>query len=798
MAHVSRKLSNSFEGALAGGGDPATSPLYVFGPFLRLIVVAGVASVTFGSSVWMVVITIALVSAMYRLVMGWITDGSGGSGLSEEEFGPWAVKINAGITFIEYTLTFLVSMAAMVTFIADRAPVLNESILGIQYRTFIAIVLSVVIGWLVNRGPKVAARAFGPATLGVLILLWAMVIATLVQYGLQLPDFNLQAFSPEYIWITFGGYARILAVMTGIEVFANLVAAYEGDAAQKSRKAFGSLLIIMGTASVTMLIVGPAIFNLSDPLNPEVSVFTQTMDALLPAPLAYAGTIVGILVLMSASAASAQGLQNLALGLADRKYIPAFMGQRNRFGVADKPVWLEVGLVVVAFLLLGTHEETYLAIYAAGVFILLSMTGWAATKRLVRQVREKFSPQTIALIAGTIIAAALTTGATLLIFAERFLEGAWTYLVFIPILYVLFTYFRNQLGEPTPAREQLGELEAAMLGGFGYGQQALRGRETIGAVPVPAGTDQVPQVPAHILAWSQQEIVLKDVLVPLDGSSFAEMALPLAENMSKTFDGRLFLVTAVSERQPYLQEQVKLEKDKGLAADFAVGQGSVVEVTCKMVESHGVDLVVTSSRGGSGARHWMTGGVASRLVQEISKPVIVVQTDARDNGHKPGFNRVLVPLDGSRTSELIMPYALAIRKTFKSELILLMVPEIPDPSSFGASVDWVERKREEAVANAWSYLESLKAAVNDDLPPMRAIVSGSRPAYEIVEVAEKEKADLIMMATHGRGGLDRLWVGSVMERVVATTNLPVFLLPVRNGSSSKAEAARERAALEQP
>lgn len=87
MAHVSHKLRNSLEGALAGGGDPATSPLYVFGPFLKLIVVAGVAEVTFGASVWLVVLTVAMVSAMYRLVMRWVVDGSGGSGLAEEEFG---------------------------------------------------------------------------------------------------------------------------------------------------------------------------------------------------------------------------------------------------------------------------------------------------------------------------------------------------------------------------------------------------------------------------------------------------------------------------------------------------------------------------------------------------------------------------------------------------------------------------------------------------------------------------------------------------------------------------------------
>jgi hypothetical protein len=67
---VSHKLSNALEGALAGGGDPATSPLYVFGPFLKLIVVAGVAQVTFGASVWMVVLTIGIVSAMVTTQAG--------------------------------------------------------------------------------------------------------------------------------------------------------------------------------------------------------------------------------------------------------------------------------------------------------------------------------------------------------------------------------------------------------------------------------------------------------------------------------------------------------------------------------------------------------------------------------------------------------------------------------------------------------------------------------------------------------------------------------------------------------
>jgi hypothetical protein len=441
MANVSHKLKNAFEGALAGGGDPATSPLYVFGPFLKMLVVAGVAKVTFGSSIWLVILTIAAASTMYRFVIRWITDGSGGSGMSEEEYGSWAAKVNAAITFIEYTLTFLVSMSALVTFIADRFPFLNDQFFGFQSRVFVAIFLSVLIGWLVNRGPKLSAIIFGPATAGVLILLWVMVFETLYKTGIHLPPLSLQAFKAPYLNYTIKGYVSILAVMTGIEVFANLVPAFQGSNQEKSHKAFNSMLIIMITSAVTMLILGPAIFSFSDATINEISVFTQTMDFLLPQPLAYIGSFIGIFVLMSACAASAQGLQCLSMGLTARGYVPPSFGAQNNFEVASRPVWLQVIIVSLCFLLIGTHEEVYLGLYAAGVFIILSLTGWAVTKRLIRELNAEFSLKNILVIIFTSISALLTTSATVVIFIDRFSEGAWIYFVLVPIIYGIFTYF---------------------------------------------------------------------------------------------------------------------------------------------------------------------------------------------------------------------------------------------------------------------------------------------------------------------------------------------------------------------
>jgi hypothetical protein len=326
----------------------------------------------------------------------------------------------------------------------------------------------------------------------------------------------------------------MLAVMTGIEVFANLVAAYDGTPREKSNKAFGSLLLIMGTTAVTMLIVGPAIYAISIPTDPHVSVFTQTMDVLLPQPLAYMGTLIGIAVLLSASAASAQGLQNLALGLTNRNYIPAYLGQRNKFDVADKPVWLEVGLVIFIFLLAGTNEVTYL--------------------RLIRELRRSNSSSHLLTLIGTITAATITSAATVVIFQERFFEGAWTYFIFIPILFAAFTYYRNKLGAPSPIAEQLGSLEEAMLGGFGFGQ-AHEAVAITSAGPVVVPLRPITQDASYSTSanrWQSQVTAPKHILIPLDGSEFAEQALPAAEALCTAYEGRLTLLT-VKQKESFLK-----------------------------------------------------------------------------------------------------------------------------------------------------------------------------------------------------------------------------------------------------
>jgi hypothetical protein len=93
-------------------------------------------------------------------------------------------------------------------------------------------------------------------------------------------------------------------------------------------------------------------------------------------------------------------------------------------------------------------------------------------------------------------AALLTTGATLIIFEERFLEGAWAYFLFIPILYTAFTYFRSRIGAPSPEMDYLGQINSNLLAGFGFGQAP---------VPGPRHWERRIQVPTN-LAWMPEPI----------------------------------------------------------------------------------------------------------------------------------------------------------------------------------------------------------------------------------------------------------------------------------------------------
>jgi nucleotide-binding universal stress UspA family protein len=145
---------------------------------------------------------------------------------------------------------------------------------------------------------------------------------------------------------------------------------------------------------------------------------------------------------------------------------------------------------------------------------------------------------------------------------------------------------------------------------------------------------------------------------------------------------------------------------------------------------------------------------------------------------------LLVALDGSIKSEQVLPYARALGKAFDCELVLMSVPAVPRVQNYRAAADVVETIRAKAVANMQKFLEAVARSLReDDGLKVRTIVTGSMPARTIVETATSEEADMIMITSRGRGGLDYLMVGSVAQRIVENTEIPVFIVPIQEVSS---------------
>jgi nucleotide-binding universal stress UspA family protein len=426
------------------------------------------------------------------------------------------------------------------------------------------------------------------------------------------------------------------------------------------------------------------------------------------------------------------------------------------------------------------------------VFILLSMTGWAVTKRLIRQIKEDFSIARALIIPGTTVAAILTTGATAIIFEERFVEGAWTYLLFLPILYVGFSYSRTILGEPDPVLDYLGGLDTALLAGFGFGQMAPAAVPA--GAPVPAREITWEPEPIEHSNWRQDYKTLKKIAVLLDGSVYAAQALPAAKRICQATGASMTLLSGVKSyshgpqeqfhadlaaREIYLDSLIEQLTAEGFKVNKAVRMGSIAEVTQTFVETSGIDLVVTTTRGKSGEKHWMSGGVSSKLMMRLDIPVYLVQGEQpKDLGKKP--DRILVALDGSIASEKVLPYARALAIANNSELTLLSVPQIPETDNYRAPADVVENLRAEAEAKMTNFLEAVARALEKDGVKTSILVKGSRPATTIVETAEEGDFGLIALTSNGRGGFDRMIMGSDSERVVDNTDRCVLMMPSRN------------------
>jgi nucleotide-binding universal stress UspA family protein len=144
------------------------------------------------------------------------------------------------------------------------------------------------------------------------------------------------------------------------------------------------------------------------------------------------------------------------------------------------------------------------------------------------------------------------------------------------------------------------------------------------------------------------------------------------------------------------------------------------------------------------------------------------------------FEHILVPLDGSSLAERALPVARVLAQKFDSQIILLRVLDIPSPtpptSHPEVAIGWVREAREHALREAQSYLQAVQSKLDRQGIAAQVLLRDTSPAEDILDVADTEGIDLIVISSHGRGGLARWAFGSVAEKVARHSLCPVLLV----------------------
>ncbi len=188
---------------------------------------------------------------------------------------------------------------------------------------------------------------------------------------------------------------------------------------------------------------------------------------------------------------------------------------------------------------------------------------------------------------------------------------------------------------------------------------------------------------------------------------------------------------------------------------------------------HDVDLVVMGTQGRRGMNRLLSGSVSEEVVRRAPCPVFTVLAGEEETG--PAIGRVLAPVDLSDQSQFVLDHAVALSEAYAAPLDLLhVVEEAAYPNVYG--LDPLTPSEPNVQDRAREALETLAAEIDLRTDPVNVHVLAGNAARDIVEFADEQAADLIVMATHGRTGLERFLIGSVAEKVVRRAPCPVFTL----------------------
>jgi nucleotide-binding universal stress UspA family protein len=290
-----------------------------------------------------------------------------------------------------------------------------------------------------------------------------------------------------------------------------------------------------------------------------------------------------------------------------------------------------------------------------------------------------------------------------------------------------------------------------------------------------AATAPTPRVPLPPL-------VLRSILFPSDLTPVSDAAFDHARLLAERCGAQVTLFHVVEASAP--KDRVELESlrrsvevaERRLAQRGSAQGAEVLVRTAPatasalidLVRSRAPDLVVMATHGRTGLAHFFLGSVAERTLEEGGCPLLFVREPA--HGVALPYRRVLVPTDFSEASRRAFPWVALLARSFDAEVLAVHVAPVPEK----ASVSGVPYVVEATLPSQQELRDFLRPEVEG--VRVHPYVQMGSPWPEIVEIARMERADVVVLSTHGPDSLSDRVFGSHAERVVRQAPCPVLVV----------------------
>ncbi len=294
------------------------------------------------------------------------------------------------------------------------------------------------------------------------------------------------------------------------------------------------------------------------------------------------------------------------------------------------------------------------------------------------------------------------------------------------------------------------------------------------------------------------------LLVPLDGSPTAESALALAERLAEAFDATMVLLHVIERRalprrhgehhltrreeaEAYLVGVAGRVQAQGRTVEWhthAVPVGDVAESIATHADEHAIDLIVLCTHGEGGIRDALWGSIAQQVVDHTTRPVLLARAESPAAMAAFAPQSIMVPLDGTAAAEAALPHAARLAGGLRATLrLVLVVPTLETvtaeeraTTTFLPGASRVLLDVQEAQAAA--YLDGLAAAARTIGVPARSEVRRGEAVAELATDTGEHADGLVVIATHGRAGLQAICNHSVAARLLNRTRAPILLVPI--------------------